>query len=160
MAGKVIQTLRISPPLAVLAQSELAIVAGCGRRAGYPAGVVILGPDDAGKRMFVLQEGRVTLHICMQTEGGHCGGEAEFELDRPGQAFGWSAWVRPDRISASAVTMTNVTLVVVDLDRLNSSPILWKVRQRMLQALYAMLQQSGLCPANVQALLRLGHVPH
>lgn len=159
MAGKVIQTLRVSPPLAVLEEAELAILAGCGRRARYPSGVAILEPDDAGETMFVLQDGRVELRICMQTEGGRCGGEAEFELDRQGQAFGWSAWVRPDRISVSAVTMTDATLVAVDLDRLNNAPILWKVRQRMLQALYALLQESGLCPPNVQALLRLGHVP-
>ena len=153
MGGKVIETLRSSPTLSVFGENELRSLASCGCLEEYPAGATILQPDRDDPRMFVLREGRVALHICMLT-GGRCGGEARFELAAR-QVLGWQAWVQSDRISTAAQAVEAVSVAVLDLRRLRDPVILGNVRQRMLQNLYGLLQEGGVCPPNIQLLLRL-----
>ena len=155
MGGKVIDTLRSSPTLSVFGENELRSLAGCGCLEEYPAGATILEPDRDDARMFVLREGRIALHICMFT-GGRCGGEASFEWAARGQVLGWQAWVQSDRISVAAHAVEAVSVVALDLRRLREPLILANVRQRMLQNLYGLLQEGGVCPPNIQLLLRLG----
>jgi len=155
MGGKVIDTLRSSPALSVFGENELRSLAGCGCLEEYPAGATILQPDRDDARMFVLRAGRVALNICMCTLGRRCGGEASFEWAARGRVFGWQAWVHSDRISVAAHAVEAVSVVVLDLRRLREPLILANVRQRMLQNLYGLLQEGGVCPQNIQLLLRL-----
>lgn len=79
------------------------------------------------------------------------------ELTAPGQVFGWTTWIRPDRIKVSAKALDPSSLVVLDLHRLQNTQAFLKVGQRMVQGLYGLLQEYGLCPPNLSALLNLGH---
>jgi len=157
MSGKVLPVLRASPLAMTLSEAELRSLASCARIYEYSPGQVILEADGQDERLFVLRQGRVALQLTMWSEGGVCGGEATFELDRPGEPFGWAAWVRPDRIVASARAVSQVSLVALDLGRLKDWQTFWKVKQPMLLRLYARLQESGICPPNVQGLLKLKH---
>jgi CRP-like cAMP-binding protein len=160
MSGKVIQTLRASPLLTPLTEAEYMALANCGRIYKYSLGETVLQADGQDERMFILRDGRVALHLVMWTDGGQCGGEATLELALPGEAFGWATWVRPDRIAVSAHALEPVSLVVLDLEHLRDSQTFLKVRQRMLQNLYGRLEETSLCPPNMQMLLKLGHVLH
>lgn len=155
MSGHVIQALRSSPLAAVLSEAELRALASCGRLYTYAPEQFVLEAADQDERLFVLQEGRVALRLIMWPENGTCEGEVAFEATVPGEPFGWAAWVRPDRIGATARAVGPVSLIALDLDRLQDSETLWKVRQWMLVRLYARLQEGGICPPNVQGLLKL-----
>jgi len=157
MSGKVISALRASPLATNLSEAELRSLAGCGRLYEYSPGQVILEADGRDERLFVLREGRVSVHLIMWSKGGACGGEAIFELNQAGEPFGWTAWARPDRIAASARTVGQVSLVALDLGRLKDWQTFWHAREWMLLKLYARLQESGICPPNVQGLLKLKH---
>jgi len=157
MSGKVIQTLRTSPLAVALSEAESRSLASCARQHTYSPGQAILEADSLDERVFILREGRVTLHLSMWSEGETCGGEATFEVTRPGELFGWAAWVRPDRIGVSARAVTRVSLVALELERLKDWKTSWHVREWMLLRLYARLQESGICPPNVQGLLKLKH---
>jgi len=155
MSGKVLSVLRASLLATTLSEAELRSLASCGRIYEYSPGQVILEADGQDERLFVLRQGQVALQLTMWSEGGVCGGEAAFELSQPGEPFGWAAWVRPDRIMASAHALGPVKLVALNPGRLKDGQTFWKVRQPMLLRLYARLQESGICPPNVQGLLRL-----
>jgi len=158
MAGNVIQPLHASPLLASLTEAELNALAGCGRVHSYAPGEVILAVDGQDERLFVLRRGRVRLRLTMQTEGGQCSGETTRDLTLTGQTFGWGAWVRPEHIIVSALALEPVSLVACDLTRLKDAETFWKLSQQMLKDLYGWLQESGLCPPNLQALLGLSHL--
>jgi CRP-like cAMP-binding protein len=157
MGGKVIETLCSSPILtAVFGGDELRLLASCGRVREYKPGETIARPED--ERVFVLHSGRVSLLLRVFSDGGRCGGEAEVELDKPGEVFGWGAWVKPERISTAASALDAVSVAALDLKRLHVPELNWRLRSRMLQILYGWLQECGLCPPNISALLGLGHV--
>jgi CRP-like cAMP-binding protein len=155
MSGKVIQILRNSPLSTFLSEAELRMLASCGRIVEYAPDQDIVSADGQDERMFLLQAGKVDLHVTVNTESGQCSGEVHIELNSPGEMFGWAAWMRPDRVSASARTLRDVSVAAFDLARLKDSVIFLKVSERMLQLLYARLQEYGLCPPNVQALLKM-----
>lgn len=154
MPGRVIQGLRGSWLAPVLNEAELHVLAGCGRFERREAGEPIVGADGHDERMFVLQDGAVELGISMWSEGGHCGGDANFVLDRPGEPFGWARWVRPDRIAVAARALQAATVIALDLGHLGDGTALLNVSHRMVQLLYARLQEGGVCPPDVQGLLR------
>ncbi len=154
MPGRVIQGLRGSRLGAVLNEDELHVLAAHGRFERREAREPIVAADGCDERMFVLQDGAVELGVSMWSEGGHCGGDANFMLDRPGEPFGWARWVRPDRIAVMARAVEGVTLLALDIEHLDNSAVLLKVSQRMVQLLYARLQEGGVCPPDVQGLLR------
>jgi len=156
--GKVIQTLRFSSVLAPLTEAELRELANCGRICFYETSQHIVTVDDRDDYMFVLRRGRVALHITMLPAGGQCEGKATVELTTPGEVFGWAAWLQPDGISVTAYALEPCSVVRLNLDHLKDAQISWKVSWRMLQNLYGLLQERGLCPPNVQALLKLGQV--
>lgn len=155
--GKVIRTLQASSLLAPLTEAELMDLSNCGYIADYTPGQSILTTDDPDECLFVLQQGRVVLKLSILPNGGQCEGEAMIELTAPGQVFGWTAWIRPDRIKVSAEALEPSSLVALDLHRLQNTQAFLKVGQRMVQGLYGLLQEYGLCPPNLSALLKLGH---
>jgi CRP-like cAMP-binding protein len=155
MSGRVIQALRASSLVAVVSEAELRSLSSCGRVYEYSPQQVIFGETGQDERLFVLREGKVALQLTMQVAGGQCNGTARFTLAEPGEPFGWATWVRPDRIEASAQAVGPVSLVALDLSLLHDSQTLWKVSQATLLKLYAWLQAGGICPPDVEGLLRL-----
>ena len=155
MAGKVIQTLRSSPLVNLLSEAELRLLANCGRLVTFAPGQIILDALGQDERLFVLRRGQVKIYLAMWSEGGQCGGDTTFNLDRAGDIFGWATWVRPDRITLEAQALDPVSLVALDLDRLGDSQVFFKISQWLLQSLYARLQEGGICPPNIQGLLKL-----
>ncbi len=79
---------------------------------------------------------------------------------QPGVPGGWARWVRPDRITVTAAARSAVTVVALDLDKLDDGTTLLKVSQRMVQLLYARLQEGGVCPPDVQGLLKWQQILH
>ena len=155
MSGRIIQMLRTSPLLAALTEAELAALANCGRIENYSPGQTILKANGQDERVFILRRGRVLLHLGIWPENGLCGGEATVEIAAPGAGFGWTTWVRTERILVSAQAAEPTSLVALDLDRLRDTQTLWKVGQEMIQKLYGFLLEGGVCPPNPQGLLRL-----
>lgn len=159
MSGSIIETLRRSPILSgVVCGEEFESLANCGARCRYLRGETILDSAGHDERMFVLSKGAVRLHIEMQSDGCQCGGDVFIELGIPGECFGWEAWVRPERIAVEAVALEAVSVAALDLHRLRAPKVDWRLRMRMLQILYGLLQEYGLCPPNVAALLAFGEV--
>jgi hypothetical protein len=158
MSGKVIQTLRVSPLATMLSEAELRMLANCGSIHEVVPDQTIVSADGQDERLFLLRQGQATLHLTMNTETGQCSGEITTELTLPGEPFGWAAWMRPDRLGVSARASGSASVVAFDLARLGDSGTFLKVSQRMLQLLYARLQEYGLCPPNVQALLKMKHL--
>lgn len=154
MSGKVIQTLRSSPLASFLTEAELRMLAGCGQIHEYAAGQGIVSTDGQDERLFLLREGKVDLYLTILTATGQCSGDAHVELSAAGDPFGWAAWMRSDRVGVSARAVEPTSLVGFDLRRLGDSEIFRKVSIRMLELLYARLQEYGICPPNVQALLK------
>jgi CRP-like cAMP-binding protein len=155
MSGKVIQTLRKSPLATFLSEAELRMLAGCGRIRQYAAGQNILSADGQEERLFLLREGKVDLQLIVNTETGQCSGDIHVELSLPGEPFGWAAWMRAERVGASARAMGSVSMAAFDLARLEDSEIFLKLSTRMLELLYSRLQEYGICPPNIQALLKM-----
>jgi hypothetical protein len=158
MAGKVIQTLRLSPLATILSEAELRSLAGCGRLESYNEGETILDASGLDERLFLLREGRLALHLRMWTESGQCGGETTLELSSPGIPFGWAAWIYPNHLNILANALVTVSLVAFDLEKLGDTQTFLKVSQRMLHLLYAHLQESGICPPNIGALLKMKRI--
>lgn len=158
MAGKVIKTLRLSPLATMLSEAELRLLANCGRLKTYSEGETILEASGLDERLFLLREGRLAFHLSMWTDSGQCGGEATIELAEPSEPFGWAAWIRLDRLSVSVLALETVSVVELDLRKLGDTQTFMKVSQRMLQLLYALLQECGICPPNVSALLKMKHL--
>jgi len=154
MSGKVIQTLRNSPLAPFFSEAELRMLAGCGRIQEYAANQDILSADGQDEHIFLLREGKVDLYLTILAETRQCSGDVHVELSSHGESFGWGAWMRADRVGTSARALETTSLVVFDLERMGDSETFRKVRLRMLELLYARLQEYGICPPNVQALLK------
>lgn len=158
MGGEVIQALRASLLASSLTEAEIQALANCGRIHRYETGEPILQAGSYDERLFILRRGRVLLHLSMQTTRGQCGGEATRALTLPGQAFGWGTWIRAENITVSAYALEPASLVALDLGRLKDSEIFWKLSRHMLRDLYGWLQETGLCPPNIQVLLRMDDI--
>jgi CRP-like cAMP-binding protein len=155
MSGKIIQVLRTCPLTAALSEAELRLVANCGQIHEYASGQFILEPGGQDERLFILRQGRVALQLKMWSDSGLCDGEAVLKLATPGELFGWAAWVRPDRIGMAAQAVEATSLVAIDLERLGDTEVFTKIGQQLIVNLYARLQEGGVCPPNVEGLLKL-----
>jgi CRP-like cAMP-binding protein len=154
MSGKVIQALRASPLATMFTEAELRMLANCGSIHEVASGQVIVSDEGQDERLFLLQRGEVALRLTMNTKTGQCNGQVTSLLTSPGELFGWAAWMRPERLGVSAWASESASVVAFDLARLGDTETFVKVSQRMLQLLYARLQEYGICPPNVQTLLK------
>lgn len=152
MSEKIIQTLRTSPLATFLNEAELRMLADCGRICEYPAGQDIVSTKNRDKRLFLLEKGKVDLHLNVLEKTGDCDGNAHIELNTPGKLFGWAAWIRADRLEISARAEDTVLATVFDLECLRDGNHFLKLGYHMLELAYAYLQEYGICPPNVQAL--------
>ena len=155
MRNSVMSILGISPVLAPLEEHELRQVAAASRRREAAAGEILFAHGQQDTRFYVLQRGRVVVHLKFMS-GKRCKGETSIVLSRRGQTLGWSALIRGDRISASARCLEDSSFVAVDLRRLAPGELALKVYRRLVQQLYGLLQEAGLCPPNPRALLAFG----
>lgn len=155
MTGKVIQSLRQSPLAVVLSDAELRVFSNCGNLLTYRVGETILDDGGLDEHLFLLREGSVSLHLSVWTESSQCSGEAEFNLNSPGDVFGWAAWMRPEFLRTAAFAVEPVSLAAFDLRRLGDTYVYLKAREKMLQILYGYLQQQGLCPPNIHGWLKM-----
>ena len=92
------------------------------------------------ERWARLKHGKIVCHPCA--------------LNTHGEPFGWAAWMRADRVGISVHALKLVSVAAFDLERLGDSETFRKVSLRMLELLYARLQEHGICPPNIQALLK------
>lgn len=154
MSDKVIQTLRESPLAYFHTEAELQILANSGQIQEVAAGQEIVSANGRDESLFLLQEGKVDLYLTLIAKTPQCSGNTHVELSTAGEPFGWAAWLRPDGVGISARAVEPTSLVVFDLKRLGDTGIARKISIRMLELLYARLQEYGICPTNVQALLK------
>ncbi len=84
----------------------------------YPKDKVMFSEGDEATAFYILEEGQVSLQyvICPQPE--YCQ-DARTLLDKPGDFMGWSSLVKPSRMTASALCLSDVRLVAIDSERLN-----------------------------------------
>lgn len=75
---------------------------------GYPAGATIYAEGDEADACFIVQEGRVRLVKRIRTT------ERSLTVLRPGDLFGEDALLKKAVRSASAVTLTDVTVLALD----------------------------------------------
>lgn len=113
-----IDTLRTCEVFAKLTDEELQQILPLCREERYSKGTKMFSEGDEATTFYVLMEGAVSLQyvICPQPE--YCQ-DATILLDKPGDFMGWSSLVRPSRMTASGLCLTDVRLVAIDGRRLN-----------------------------------------
>lgn len=153
MTGRVIQVIRSCPQLAWLTEADRQALARCGRPRTYAPGQVILQPQDTS--LCILTHGRVKLDLAIAQQGERCRGQAVFELSTLGTAFGWGSWVHPERIAVSAMALGSVSVLRFELGCQACDTGFNNLGICMIHYLYKLLQESGLCPPNLQTYLRL-----
>lgn len=95
-----------------LTEDELAQVAAIARRENYQAGDRICAERELADRLFVLEAGRVQVHIRLRSSL-EPGGEAIIEEMEPGRIFGWSSLVKQRRFTASAHALEPASIIVI-----------------------------------------------
>lgn len=95
-----------------LNDAELAKVAAIARRETYQAGDRICAERELANRLFVLETGRVQVHIQLRP-ALEPGGDLVVEEVKPGRIFGWSSLVKQRRFTASARALEPVSILVI-----------------------------------------------
>jgi CRP/FNR family transcriptional regulator, cyclic AMP receptor protein len=113
-----IDTLRTCDVFAELADEELQQILPLCHEEQHPKGEVMFSEGDEANAFYILTEGQVSLQyvICPQPE--YCQ-DGRILLDRPGDYMGWSSLVKPSRMTASGLCLTDVHLVTIDGKGLN-----------------------------------------
>jgi CRP-like cAMP-binding protein len=113
-----IDTLRSCEVFAELTDEELLQILPFCREEQHPKDEVMFSEGDEATTFYILEAGQVSLQymICPQPE--YCQ-DARILLDKPGDFMGWSSLVKPSRMTASALCLTDVNLVAIDSKRLN-----------------------------------------
>lgn len=96
-----------------LSDDELARVAAIARREAYAAGDQICAERELADRLFILETGRVQVHIQLRP-ALEPGGDAVIEEVEPGRIFGWSSLVKQRRFTASARALEPVTTLIIE----------------------------------------------
>ena len=107
------EDLRCCELFPCLSDAELAKVAAIARRESYEAGERICAERELADRLFVLESGRVQVHIRLRP-ALEPGGDAVVEEVEPGRIFGWSSLVKQGRFTASARALEPVSTFVVE----------------------------------------------
>lgn len=102
-----------------LSDEALAQIAPLARQETYQAGDLICAEQELADRLFILQTGRVQVHIRLHSPL-EPGGEATIEEVEPGRIFGWSSLVKQQRFTASATALEPVTLLTIKAGDLNA----------------------------------------
>lgn len=147
-----VEMLSQCPVLASLPIRRLRAAARASREETYRAGETIpMTPD----RLYILQEGKIALYLWL-CPGTHCGGETTIIVHRPGHLFGWRSVAREERLSMQAICQKPTRVIAIDLARLRHSETSLSLLEQAIGCLYALLQDTGLCPRNVADRVVLG----
>jgi CRP-like cAMP-binding protein len=108
-----VDTLKTSPLFSELNDRELRLITPLCREKRYAKGETIFAKGDEANTVYLLQEGKVRLgyEICPQPDACQ---DTTIPVDQPGEVIGWSALVKPRRLTASAHCITDVRLITVD----------------------------------------------
>ena len=74
----------------------------------------ILKQGEPARYLYLVSEGRVSLHITLERPDGSSTGPKAVASIGPWEAFGWSALVQPYKSTLSATAMEPSRLVVLD----------------------------------------------
>jgi len=77
----------------------------------FPAEHVLFVEGDFADYLYVLEEGEIDISIQGQER-------VSFPVNQPGQLFGWSAFVEPNRYTAAAKTVKESKVIRIDGDLL------------------------------------------
>jgi CRP-like cAMP-binding protein len=102
-----------------LDEDELKAVAALGREETFYEGDVIFQEGTEAKSVYLLAEGRVALRFRLPLKP--LTRETTIDTMSKGEAFGWSALVRPHRLTASAICSEQARCLVferADLEQL------------------------------------------
>jgi CRP/FNR family transcriptional regulator, cyclic AMP receptor protein len=113
-----IQDLRACEVFSGLSDEELVQILPLCEERSYAKGSRVFDEGDVADTFYILQEGQVRLEyeICPQPD--YCQ-DATILLDRPGDFMGWSSLVKPRRLTAYGVCVTDIRVVTIDSRRLN-----------------------------------------
>ncbi len=98
---------------------ELQQIAAIAREETYQAEELICAEREVADRLFILQEGRVQVHVRLQS-ALEPSDEATIEEVEPGRIFGWSSLVKQQRFTASARALEPATVIVIEAANLNA----------------------------------------
>jgi CRP/FNR family cyclic AMP-dependent transcriptional regulator len=102
-----------------LSDDELAEVASIAHREDHKAGDLICAERELANRLFILETGRVRVHIQFRSSLEPDGNAVIDEVE-PGRIFGWSSLVKQRRFTASAHALEPVSLVVINAQDLEA----------------------------------------
>ncbi|MFH1953031.1 MAG: cyclic nucleotide-binding domain-containing protein [Pseudomonadota bacterium] len=77
----------------------------------FPEGHVLFEEGDFADYLYVLEEGEIDISFQRQDT-------FSFRVNQPGQLFGWSALVEPNRYTADARTLKESRVIKIDADLL------------------------------------------
>lgn len=105
------QWLSQSELFAGLSARQLESIAALCREETYPAHATVFQEGEPAKLMYILVQGSVALRVQLK---GRPDTTRVTGVTQPGAAFGWSALVEPRQYTASAVTVEETHVVVLD----------------------------------------------
>jgi CRP-like cAMP-binding protein len=85
----------------------------------HPKGTLLFSEEDEAELFYILIEGQVSLQYVICPQPDYCQ-DARILLDQPGDFFGWSALVKPSRMTASGLCLTDVRLITISGPELNN----------------------------------------
>jgi len=113
-----IDTLRTCEIFSELTDEELQQIIPFCREERYKKDTVMFSEGDEATTFYILQEGKVSLQYVICPQPDYCQ-DATILLDKPGDFMGWSSLVKPRRMTASGLCLTDVQLVAIDSKGLN-----------------------------------------
>ncbi len=114
-----IETLRTCEVFADLSDEELQQILPFCREERHAKDEVMFSEGDEAAVFYILMEGQVSLQYVICPQPDYCQ-DARILLDKPGDFMGWSSLVKPTRMTASGLCLTDVRLVVIDSKQLNA----------------------------------------
>jgi CRP-like cAMP-binding protein len=112
-----IEALRSCELFPGLSDRELGKIAAIAREEVFQPGDLICAEQEVADQLFILQQGRVHVHIHLRPRL-RPGGEATIEEVEPGRIFGWSSLVKQRRFTASARAREPATVIIIEAGEL------------------------------------------
>ena len=110
--------IKASPLFSELEDEALQKIIPLCRGERHPKGSVIFTKGDEADTLYLLEEGKVRLEyvICPQPDACE---DTTIPVEMAGAVIGWSALVKPRRLTASAYCVSDVQLIAIDGEALN-----------------------------------------
>ncbi|MBI5956978.1 MAG: cyclic nucleotide-binding domain-containing protein [Chloroflexi bacterium] len=94
-----------------LSDEQIKEIAALAKEEEFEEGAVIFQEDTEAENLYILEEGRVALRFRLIVRP--LSKETTVDTVRRGEAFGWSALVKPHRLTASAICAERAKAVVI-----------------------------------------------